>query len=360
MTKNPSRLRIFRRTCSSGVTLIELMVAMAVFITIAGSALMLFRKHVPLMTAQQNQTALNVAMRNAAAQMQIDTVNAGVGFLTGINIPGFPLGVTIAKGTGTCFSAAGNTYSSGCFDTLNILMVDQNTPPANASDIGTNCVSSTASTLFANPTGSTTAAQLASDYHNGDWLLLVKSDGSQINTVQVTKDGQVSGNKVQLQHNPTGTGADPYGIYQLPTNADDNKLGTQFCTTDWVLRLSGNTMQYRVDATDPTNPKLIRQVGPPGATTTSVVADQVIGFRVGALAQRYNPGQPDNGQYQYYYDPSLFNYDWTTIRALRISLIGRTNPTGGAFAGFRNNFDNGPYKVEGVSIVINPRNLSWN
>jgi len=41
-------------------------------------------------------------------------------------------------------------------------------------------------------------------------------------------------------------------------------------------------------------------------------------------------------------------------------LIGRTNPSGNVDEKFRNTFDQGPYKIQALSVVINPRNLSMN
>ena len=46
------------------------------------------------------------------------------------------------------------------------------------------------------------------------------------------------------------------------------------------------------------------------------------------------------------------------IRSVRISLIGRTTPSSYPNYAYRNTFDKGPYEVEPVSVVINPRNLS--
>src|SRR5205807_4585148 len=165
------------------------------------------------------------------------------------------IGITVgnsAPGTG-CFNAVTNSYTATCFDTLNVIAVDQNTPPSNPSDIGANCVSTTSSSLFITPVGTTTLAQLAADFHSGDQLLLVKSDGSQMTTTILSGDGQVTGGKVKLAHNPTGVNGlntvsnDPLA---LSNSADSNKLGEQFCTTDWVLKLAPIT--YRVDASDPT------------------------------------------------------------------------------------------------------------
>ncbi|HEV7521460.1 MAG TPA: prepilin-type N-terminal cleavage/methylation domain-containing protein [Candidatus Angelobacter sp.] len=340
-------------TSAAGFSLVELLVAMGIFLVIGGAAVALVKRHVPLFTSQQNQTGLNLSMRNAVAQLQIDVVNAGTGYYQGVNIPSWPVGITVvnsAPGTG-CYSAAAKTYSATCFDTLNVIAVDESTPPSNPSDIGANCVSTTSSSLFVNPVGATTLAQLAAAFHSGDQLLLVKSDGSQMTTTILTGDGQVTGGKVKLPHNPTGadgtntTSADPLA---LSNSADSNKLGIQFCNTDWVLKLSPIT--YQVDASDPTNPKLTRTQ----AGTTNVIAEQIIGFKVGAAIWN---GATDS---TYNFDSKTYStpYDWSLIRAVRVSMIGRT--TSDITNNFRNSFDGGAYKIESVSVVINPRNLSMN
>jgi len=324
---------------------------MAVFLVVGGAAVALVKMHVPLFTSQQSQTGMNLSMRNGVAQLQIDVVNAGTGYYQGVNIPSWPIGITVinsAPGTG-CYNAATNTYGSTCFDILNVIAIDQNTPPSNPSDIGANCVSTTSSSLFVTPVGTTTLAQLAGDFHAGDQVMLVKSDGSQMTTTILTSDGQVTGGKVKLAHNPTGvdgtnsTTADPLG---LSNTSDSNKLGVQFCNTDWVLKLSPIT--YQVDTSTPSNPKLTRTQG--GQTT--VLAEQIIGFKVGASIWN---GTTDN---TYSFDANSYNHDWSLIRSIRVSLIGRT-PTD-VSNNFRNTFDGGAYKVEGVSVVINPRNLSMN
>ena len=336
---------------AAGFSLVELMVAMLVFMIIGGAAVALIKKHVPIFTAQQNQTGLNISMRNAVAQMQIDVVNAGTGYYQGVNIPAWPIGITVvnsAPGTG-CFDAATFSYGPTCFDRLNIIAIDQNTPPSNPQDIGANCVSTTSSSLFVSPIGSTTLSQLASDFHTGDQLLLVKSDGSQMTTTILTSDGQITGGKVKLAHNPTGADGtndvigDPLA---LSNNTDSNKLGTQFCSTDWVLKLAPIT--YSVDASDPTNPKLVRTQ----SNVINVISEQVVGFKVGASIWN---GTSDN---TYSFDSSTYAYDWQRVRSIRVSLIGRTQVDGANT--FRNTFDGGPYKIESVSVVINPRNLSMN
>ena len=356
-------MKIFpRRKCSenarpkkgsAGFTLVELLVAAAVFLVVAGAAFTLLARHQPLFNRQQNIAGLNISMRNAAAQMQIDIVNAGTGYYVGANIPGWPIGVTIHNsnpGTG-CNNSATYTYTATCFDTLNVIGVDPNTPPTHPTDSGSNCVSTTSSILFATPTGTTTLAQLAADYHTGDQILVVKSDGSQMTTAILTQNGQVTGGKVQLQHNPTGAAGlnsstyDPLGI----TTTTNDKLGDTFCAPDWVMKIS--PVKYSVDVSNSADPKLTRTA----AGVTSVLADQIIGFKVGAATWN---SSADTDTVSYSFDPSTYGNDFTLVRSVRISMIGRTPPVMNVANTFRNSFDQGPYQIEGLSVVVNPRNLS--
>ena len=190
-----------------GFSLIELMVAMAVFMVIGGAAFSLVRRHVPLYATQQNQAGLNISLRNAAAQMQIDVVNAGTGYYTGANMPAWPVGVTVVNnpaGSG-CYNATTHAYSAACFDTLNVIATDTGTPasmPANTST-GTGCTNTNTSTqMYLVPSG-TTASALAAQFKTGDQILLVKQDGSQMTTTVLTADASVVGSTVQLTHNVT-------------------------------------------------------------------------------------------------------------------------------------------------------------
>ena len=79
----------------AGFTLVELLVAMAVFMIVTGAALSLFSQHQPMFNQQQNLAGLNIAMRNATAQMQVDIANGGAGYYNGVNIPNWPVGVVI-------------------------------------------------------------------------------------------------------------------------------------------------------------------------------------------------------------------------------------------------------------------------
>lgn len=351
--KFKKHFRVRRRGRAAGFTMIELMVSVALFIVIGGAAFSLFGQHAPLFTRQQNLTGLNITMRNAVAQMQMDIVNAGTGYYPGTNFPDWPIGITIQNNPAStsCFNSATHTYTATCFDTLNVIAMDSTTPPSHPSDIGSNCVSTTSSVLFANPPTGMTAATLASYFHSGDQVLVVKSDGSQMTTTILSKDGKVSGGKVQLQHNPTeGDGSnlssdDPLGITTNPSN----KLGTSFCTNDWIMKLAPVT--YAVDATDPTDPKLTRKQN----GSIDVIAEQVIGFKVGATI--WNSASNTSSAF-YSFDASSYAYNYSLIRSVRLSMIGRTAPNQSGGSSFQNSFDQGNYQIQAISIAVNPRNLS--
>jgi hypothetical protein len=345
----------------------ELLVAVAVFTVIFGAALTLFSKHQPLFRNQQNMAGLNIAVRNAVSQLELDVINAGSGYYQGINIPDFPVGLTIQNNTTTpCNTPSTFTYGPNCFDQLNIIAIDTTVPPSHPASSQPCQPTDTSAILFADPINPTTTTQLAGYYHNGDEVLVVKADGSQMTTVILSKDGAVTGGKVQLQHNKTAadgtnTSGDPAGI----STYANNKLGTQYCPADWILKI--NPITFKVDTSTASDPKLIREQ-PSGSTNDVILAEQVVGFKVGAII--WNSCSPsctsDDGS-TYVYDDSTYAsggvsqaHNYSLIRSVQIELIGRTTPNPDPTYRYRNGFDGGPYQIEGVSVVVNPRNLTMN
>jgi len=345
-----------KRAKAAGFTLIELMVSVAIFIVVGGAAISLFQKHAPLFTQQQSLTGLNITMRNAMSQMQMDIVNAGSGYYPGTNFPDWPIGITISNSSpsSSCYNSTTNTYTSTCFDTLNIIAMDPATPPSHPAGnaTGSTCANSASSPMFLIPTVPTTAnaTALAANFKTGDELLLINQDGSQLTTIVLTGAGTVSGTAVQLSFTPTtSAGVNSSDPMLIASSNVSGKLGTSFCNTDWGMRLSPVT--YSVDATDPTNPKLTRKQG----SSTDVIAEQVIGFKVGATI--LNSATYASTDY-YYYDTSLYSSNFSLIRSVQLSLIGRTPPNQAGPSKFANNFDNGNYQIQSISLTVNPRNLS--
>jgi prepilin-type N-terminal cleavage/methylation domain-containing protein len=385
----------------SGFSLIELLVAAALFSIITAAALLLFSSHTPLFNQQQNLAQVNIGLRNAVAQMQLDVANAGANYYTGMNIPNYPVGVVITNNVvptgGNCQTGSPLVYTSTCFDQMSIITADINTVAANPQSSSLGCINTSSATSGANgtvylsPSGSTTgygtvqsvATTAAANYLTGDQILFVNNNGSSYTTAKLVSPGGTA--KIGADWyvlltygvtSATGTntaGASGNDPYNMTTNTN-SMLGTSFCNSsgtsiDWVLRLLPIT--YKVDLTNPNNPALLRIVA--GTTQTisqETLANQIIGFKIGAAlfnsatdtdvttycfnSQAYDPNCPTvpagtNGAWA---------YNYTVVRGVMVSLIGRTTPVTDPTYVFRNTFDGGAYQIQGVSVVINPRNMS--
>lgn len=383
-----------------GFSLIELLVSLAIFMLIGGAAFSLFSKQQSSATLLQNQVGLNLALRNAANQMQLDIENAGSGYFQGVNIPTWPVGVTIvnnvpASGT-SCYNSTTARYGVNCFDQLNVITAaDPATyPPINTTDstggngLG-NCSNTNTGIAYGQAASGLTLSQTVAKFKRNDQVLLLNSTGSKLTSVVLTADAVVAGSAVKFVFNSTldqtVSGVNYKGYNTLANDPLDitacdgitpcseaaqnpaapqlpGKLGEQFCGGDWMLKL--NPITFQVDTTtDPKNPKLTRtQNG-----TTSTVMEQVIGFKVGAAIWNQTAATPTDTT-QYNYRASTYTnqnsgdmaYNFSLVRAVRISLIGRTAPNQNATYTFRNAFDGGSYQVQGIAIVVNPRNMSMN
>jgi prepilin-type N-terminal cleavage/methylation domain-containing protein len=302
VTPQSQRKARFRRVDSVGFTLIELMIAMTVFLVIGGAAMSLFRQHAALFNDQQYQIGLNVSLRNALSQMEADVVNAGTGWYSVANISSWPVGVTIINnnaGGATCHPTGTSTYNAACFDTLNIVTPDPNTPPGQVYVApGTvSCASpalTTSGTMLMSAVAPATAAQLISGtaagggFTSGSQVVFIHvgTSGTQMTTAILSANAVASGANVSITYGATaanGTNSSTANdALNLTTNVDTtitpSPLTDSFCSgTDWVVKLA--PVQYSVSTTlDPTGPTLVRTE----SGTTNAVASQIIGFKVGA------------------------------------------------------------------------------
>ncbi|MGH9704462.1 MAG: PulJ/GspJ family protein [Candidatus Acidiferrales bacterium] len=344
------------RPAQRGFTFIELLVAMGVFLVVGGAAFALVSRDMPVYQSQQNLGHLNLSLRNAATQFELDLANAGAGEIQDLNVPGFPIGVTISNSAPAagqvCNDPATFSYGALCFDQLNIIAVNSAVPSFHPSA----AVNTTTGSLLLKPDASGASTDKGY-FHQGDQLLLLSQDGTQMTSVVLTANAIALGANVQISFNATnsdGTNSaahDPLGISVHGISSGNDKLSSSFTTSDWILNLTGGAIQYSVDASDPTNPKLVRQQ----SGVTSVVAEQIVGFKVGATVMN---GTQDSSAYDY--NAADYNYNYTLVRSIGITLIGRTPPNNDANYGFRNKFDQGPYEIQGISIAVNPRNLTMN
>jgi type II secretory pathway pseudopilin PulG len=403
--KKSTSCRTHRHRSAAGFTLLEFLVAMVMFLVLGAAIMDMFAKQAPYFTRQQNLAGVNIAMQNAVSQMQLDLVNAGTGYYPGTVISSWPIGVTIKNQlstNGACNNAATFTYTATCFDTLNILTLNPNTPPAHPTDntggtTGSNCndLSNAAGFFYIQPNfvaGKTVAQELAltaAGYTTGDQLLLVTSSsggshatigaagaaagtssnassrGVQVNSFVLTGPPVIGASTVALPFTPVtapATQAKPYLNDPLNiSTSDSTNLGYWFCPQDWVMKLEPTV--YSVDVTtNPQNPTLTRKFGNNPADT---IAEQIIGFKVGAAT--WNPNaSADRLTYSFYAknqltdSPPGYTSDFEEVRSVRVSMIGRTNPNPDPTYTFRNSFDGGPYQVVDATVVINPRNITMN
>jgi hypothetical protein len=381
------------------------MVALAIFLVVGGAAFSLFNQQQVATTRLQGQVGLSLGLRNVSSQLQLDLANAGNGYFQGINIPTWPVGVTIVNNWvpvgSSCYSTT-TGYGSNCFDQLNIISADPVLYPAvHATDAAgdaspTSCPSTyagspgSATTVYALPASGLTAAQTAAKFVAGDQLLFLTSNGKIMTTAILAANGTATSKAVALSIYQTQidgsntlsndpldiTACDrasvtvsgsttspacppPPPVTTPPTPATVN-FGTNYCSSDWIIKLS--PIQYYVAAnSDPNNPwQLIRNQN----GVTSVVMDQIIGFKLGAAIWDSDLTSGYNTPY-YNYQASTYSigatpaaWNFSLIRAVRVSIIARTAPNYSANYTFRNTFDGGPYQVQGTVIVVNPRNLS--
>jgi len=337
-----------KRSSTNGFTLIELMVAMTIFLIIGGAAMSLFNQHATLFTTQQGEVGLNMNLRNALQQIQTDAVQAGNGFFLGgaTNIANTPIGVTI-------------TNNAGAFDSLTLIQAG--TPAVPLSGGGCVYTNSGAATLSAG------YGVTASQFSSGE-IMFMNYNGNQMTVARLTGATAGAGGTINITYAPTDNLGrntsltnDPFNLtLTLPLASDPDQLTDQFCpaTGDYVVAL--NYVTYSVDATN----RLVRATAATAANP-DVIADNVLGFKVGAATYQgtgltstsfysFNANNPSTAT------PPGYNNQFTLIRSIRVSLIGRTPP--GQFTGqsFRNNFDGGQYRIQALSLVINPRNLSMN
>jgi len=406
-----------------GFSLVELLVASAVFLLIAGAAFTLFSKQQLSSEVVSGQAGLNIALRNAATQLQVDLANAGSYYYQGLNVPSWPVGVSIVNNWvnagSSCYTAGTNTYGASCFDKISIIAAaNPSTVPAinvtnSTGGVGTAFCSNTRTGANSSPAVAGTAwglsgpspwtlATTAALFHTGDQLLLVTASGNQMTSVVLTANAAVVGSAIKFTFSPTLTQTvssvtymgynsvanDPLDI--TTCNGDSpcpaaaqpasgqvvGGLGEQFCGGDWILKLAPIT--YQVDTTtNPADPTLTRTVA--GGTPVTVM-EQVIGFKVGAAIWNsptstdgtdLTPCPSGSGVCPYNYKAATYNiagtggtydqaYNFTLVRAVRVSLIGRTTPSTDPNYKFRNAFDSGPYQVQGTAVIVNPRDMSMN
>ena len=343
--RQPAGMTRKRSKQGAGFSLIELMISIGVFVVVTGAAVSLFNGHAQLFNDQQGVVGLNITLRNALSQIQTDAVQAGNGFFGNLSTSNTPVGITINN-------------SAGSFDSFYI--IQSGIPGGGVPlDPATPCnllTTSGAATLAA------TAGVSIAQFPAGTVVLFMNGNGNQMTVATLKGSTAGAAGKINITYNATnidgtnGIANDPFGLtWTAHAATDPDQLTDQFCpgNGDYVVPLTW--VQYSVNGAN----QLIRQT----AGSADIVADQIISFKVGAATV----GNGGVGTTTTYYSfnsaaasPTGYNSKFTMIRSIRVSLIGRTNPNQYSGSNFRNAFDGGNYKIEALSLVINPRNLSMN
>lgn len=419
---------------ASGFTLIELMVATAVFLVVAGAAFSVFDSHMASITREENLSGVNLALRNATSQLQLDLAGAGQNLLAGLgnNQAFFSAGVNIQNsvpGTAAACTPTGTNFDypvpSACFDALTIFgahagcTVSGTGFPSGLPPVlilqdpnGASESVSSSSTLYANDAEDpSVVATLTADkncFNAGDELLIIQypTGGSTlpctnasftycISAVTLTQVPTVTDQNnqelLQLTHSVTASSGDPAGCpgasctdpqgVLVNVNATHgynfyNALASSFTTGAYIVDIGSSTSaitySVQVSSTNADDTQLVRC----DSNGCAVLADQVIGFKVGAaLWNNETVGQAEIANY--FYNANAYCSEWSgancnassppandpddfsLIRAIRVSLIGRTAPfQDPSLDNFANGFDGGPYLVQQASTVVDLRNLS--
>jgi prepilin-type N-terminal cleavage/methylation domain-containing protein len=389
---NTNRIASPRRSAARGFTLIEMMIAITVFIVIGAAAMSLFKQHAALFSDQQYQIGLNVSLRNALAQMENDVVNAGTGWYNAANsVASWPIGIKIVNnvaGGATCHPPGTPTYNAPCFDILSLIVPDPTTPPGQvyvapgtagcATPASTGTTGTGTSTMTISPIAPSTQAQLLSGFIANSQVIFIHvgTSGTLMTTAVLTIPASASGTNVLLTYgatkndgtNPTATN-DPLNL-TTTANVDPALIPTtltnSFCSgTDWVVKIA--PIKYWVNTAVATNPTLTRTEN----GIDNPIASQIIGFKLGASTVVLNGTNVTSSSGSYCYNAAsttspCYDNQFDQIRSVRISLIGRTPP--GIYTNsnvnsttlFTNSFDGQSYKIQSLSIIVNPRNLSMN
>jgi hypothetical protein len=345
--------------------LIELLVAMAVFLIVAGTAFTLFNQHTSLATRQESLSGVNIGLRNAMTQLEIDMSSAGQNLLNSVPgaTQGFSLGVIIQNNVAGMARACNvNTATwayptpSVCFDSLEVVNPKtcsgcSNPYPSypyapvlqiiDASDDLSATTTINASDV--NPTESLSLATVASNYKSGDELLIVNpsnaigspphcpsnavttsQSGFCLTVVTLTADAAVTGGHISLTHSLTGSHGQPQGcpgttcsdplgvVYDLASPNGYNFYSSlspgSYGAGAYVVNLGtgANDIWYSVQA-NPTNSSdtvLMRCLGGPcNGANGQQLTDQVIGFKAGAALWN----QADTTEIaSYFYDASKY------------------------------------------------------
>jgi hypothetical protein len=278
----------------------------------------------------------------------MDVVNAGSHYYQNFDTAAAPLGMTMSPATASC--TATRVYVPACFDQLTLISGDDTMPAGSpTAKVDTTSGVDILISFPDSPSASTLQAR-ANRFLAGGEILLIQGTTTtlpiQVAPLVLTANATVVGSTIDLKVGTFLPSVDTLHIYDAGSAQTD--YSTSFNTTDFVLNLVPTS--YSVNSSN----QLVRQAGIGG--TQDVIAEQIIGFKVAPFTSNPVTGTP-----RYTNTPSDYNSAWTSLSAVQIQLVARATPgSDGSSNSFQNTYDQGPYQVQALSVVISPRNLSMN
>ncbi len=360
-----------RKQTEWGTTLLELMVAVAVFIVISTAAFTLLNSQQNASIGVNGRVGMNMALRNTISMLQMDLANAGSYYFQASNQSNAALGVTMLNrvvaatsgctqgSTCGCYTAGSpfGTYGQNCFDTLNIISIDATAPVVPLTNsTGPVGPSVSGSTYLSPGTGTTsiygglgvtnvgtstqttlTAAATAAAFNAGDQLLLLKAGGAQYTSVILTAKPTVNASGLvqftfqstsstgsnSLTYDPLNisacSGTTPCPASSATAAGTTSQVTTSFNGTDSLMRLNYITYTVNYSNTDYSgnqNPILTRQTTIAGVTTAAAtVMEQVIGFKVGGSVHNDPDATLGLDTTNYNYDSSSYTLNPASVGA---------------------------------------------
>jgi len=325
-----------QRERSSGFSLLEMLVGIALMLILGGMVFALFNRHATVYKLQQEVTELNLGLRSGLELISADLINAGANLSSG-GSQRFPFPVVIDKSFNGDFDRITVYQGYKDDDANNYLPPTTLTTFDGTMPLTPIRIDNTA-TLYLNPAPGKTAAQTAALLPAGAFVVIVNTDiddavkYGQIGPV--TLSGATTSNcgaspcvQITTAGGPD-TGSGLMGE-TAATGVKPEMVGTSFPFGAMVVKLAP-PVRYSVDTqTDPLRPALVRTtITSAGESAPLQLVSNLLSFSHRARLATATDAFPDPALYQKV--DSMGNLvpaprDFSLIQSLEVTMAGRTS-----------------------------------
>lgn len=317
---------------SSGFTLLEMLVGIALMVVLGGMVFGLFNKHATVYKLQQEVTELNLGLRSGLELISADLLNAGANLSAG-GSQRFPFPVMVGKNANGNFDSI-TVYQGYKQDNALNYVSPTTLTKLTGIDPGVPIPINNTATLYLNPAPGLTAAQTAALLPAGAYIVIVNTDTSDPNYGQIAPltlaGGSIASNCgaspcVQI----STTGGLDNGSGLVGTGQGDGvapaKLGTSFPFGAMVVKLAPR-VTYLVDtAIDPVRPALVRTTTTAAGESRLQLVSNLLSFSQRARMATGTFNNPDD----YTGIDPLGNLvamrrDFSLIQSVEVTIAGRT------------------------------------